>query len=45
MSGIKYRKWILKSHFEGLPKREDVDLVEEELPALQDGGKIQWWCT
>jgi len=39
MSGIKARKWILRSYFENFPKREDVELVEEDLPALQDGGR------
>jgi len=30
------RRWILKHHFHGSPKPEDFQLVEEELPALQD---------
>lgn len=30
------RKWILKSHFAGFPKREDLEIVEETLPALGD---------
>jgi len=30
------RRWILKHHFHGFPKQEDFQLVEEELPALQD---------
>ena len=29
-------RWVLKQHFVGHPKPEDFDLVEEELPALQD---------
>ena len=32
------RKWILKSHFAGFPKREDLEIVEETLPALGDEG-------
>ena len=28
------RKWVLKKHFNGLPKREDFELVEEEIPFL-----------
>ena len=36
---IKCRKWTLKSHFSGLPKREDLEIVEEQLPELKDGGK------
>ena len=38
MSGIKARKWVIKSHFCGWPKREDLEIVEEELPALKDEG-------
>ncbi|XP_064386876.1 prostaglandin reductase 1-like [Halichondria panicea] len=34
---VKCRRWVLKSHFSGMPKREDLDLVEEELPPLKDG--------
>jgi hypothetical protein len=34
---VKGRRFILKRHFDGLPKREDFDLVEEELPELKDG--------
>ena len=44
MSGVKSRKWTLNSHFVGLPKREDMEIVEEELPALQDGGKLFQSC-
>ena len=36
---VKCRKWILKSHFKGSPKREDLEIVEEELPPLKDGGR------
>ncbi len=32
------RKWVLKSRFSGLPKREDLEIVEEELPPIKDGG-------
>ena len=35
----KGRKYILKSHFDGIPKKEDLELVEETLPPLKDGGK------
>ena len=35
---VKARKWILVKHFEGFPKDSDLKLVEEELPALKDGG-------
>jgi len=30
------RKWVLKNHFDGLPKQSDFELVEEELPPLQE---------
>ena len=40
MSGVKCRKWILKSHFCGEPKREDLEIVEVELPAIKDGGQL-----
>lgn len=36
---VKARKYILKSHFNGLPKATDLELVEEELPELKDEGK------
>ena len=32
------RKWILVSHFDGVPKDSDLKLVEECLPDLKDGG-------
>lgn len=38
---IKCRKWTLKSHFSGLPKREDLEIVEEQLPELKDGGRYR----
>ena len=34
----KARKYVLRSHFSGLPKREDLEIVEETLPPLNDGG-------
>jgi len=30
------RKWVLKHHFQGNPKPEDFELVEEELPPLKE---------
>lgn len=36
---VKAKKYILVRHFDGLPKKEDLKIVEEELPALKDGGK------
>ena len=35
---MKCRKWVLRSHFSGIPKKEDLEIVEEELPPLKDGG-------
>ena len=34
---VKARRWVLKHHFAGSPKKEDFDLVEEELPEVKDG--------
>lgn len=31
------RKYVLDAHFEGAPKRSDLKIVEEKLPALKDG--------
>lgn len=36
---VKAKKFIIQKHFDGFPKREDLKLVEEELPALKDGGE------
>lgn len=36
---VKARKWVLRSHFVGQPKREDLEIVEEELPPVEDGGQ------
>ena len=32
-------KYVLNSHFHGLPKREDFEIVEKVLPDLKDGGR------
>ncbi|XP_019855478.1 PREDICTED: prostaglandin reductase 1-like isoform X2 [Amphimedon queenslandica] len=37
MSGVKARSWIKVKEFVGLPKRDDFEIVEKELPALKDG--------
>nr|XP_024214852.1 prostaglandin reductase 1-like isoform X2 [Halyomorpha halys] len=34
---MKAKKFILKKPFEGLPKKTDFELIEEELPPLKDG--------
>jgi len=35
------RKYILAAKFQGAPKRSDLQIVEEKLPALNDGGEPQ----
>ncbi|CAH2098054.1 unnamed protein product [Euphydryas editha] len=42
---VKARKYVVKKYFEGLPKRSDYEIVEEELPPLKDGEllvKSEW---
>lgn len=36
---IKAKKFIVLKHFNGKPKKSDLQLIEEELPSLQNGGK------
>lgn len=36
---IKARKFIVLKHFKGKPQKSDLQLIEEELPSLQNGGK------
>ena len=31
------KRFVLKHHFDGMPKPEDFDLVQEKLPPLKDG--------
>lgn len=33
------KKWVLVRHFDGEPKPEDMELVDEELHELKEGGK------
>lgn len=42
MSSVKARRYVLRSQFSGAAKREDLEIVEEELPPLKDGGKYRW---
>ena len=37
---VKAKKWILAHQFHGEPKESDLELVEEELPELEDGRKL-----
>lgn len=34
---VKAKKYVVKKTFEGMPKREDYEVVEYELPPLKDG--------
>ena len=36
LNQMKARKWVLSKHFEGLPKRSDLEIQEEDIPALKD---------
>ena len=40
---MKCKKFIYAHKFEDLPKDSDFQLVEEELPALKDGG--MYWAS
>ena len=42
LAAMKGRKWVLAAHFRGFPKVNDLELVEEELPDLKDGGKFAY---
>lgn len=35
---VRARAYVFQKLFEGLPKHENFKLIEEELPALKDGG-------
>ena len=37
---MKGKKYIYAHKFEGLPKLTDLQLVEEELPPVKDGGRL-----
>ena len=39
MSRVKTKKWMKRAKFEGMPKREDLEIVEEFLPHLKNDGK------
>jgi len=32
------KKYIINARFKGLPKQSDLKIVEENLPAIKDGG-------
>ena len=35
---MKAKKFVLVKHFDGNPKDDDFELVEEELPELKENG-------
>lgn len=35
---VKAQKYVLSKYFQGEPKKTDFKIVEEELPALKEGG-------
>lgn len=37
---VRSKKFVLASQFDGPPKETDLELVEEELLPLRDGGNI-----
>ncbi|CAD0199483.1 unnamed protein product [Chrysodeixis includens] len=42
---VKARKYVVNKHFQGVPKREDFDIVEYELPNIKNGEilvKVEW---
>lgn len=34
------KKFVVKSAFEGVPRKSDFSIVEEELPVLNENGKF-----
>lgn len=36
---VKAKVFVLARHFDGYPTTNDIKIVEEELPPIQDGGK------
>ena len=41
MKMVKAKVWRVERMFDGLPKDDDLKLVEEELPSLKDRGTIK----
>ena len=39
---MKARKYILRSYFSGFPQRDALEIVEEELPPIKDGGALSY---
>lgn len=38
---VKSQKYVLTKYFQGEPKKSDFKIVEEDIPDLQDGGKLK----
>lgn len=38
---VTSKKYVLVKHFQGEPKPSDLEIVEEQLPAIKDNGKIK----
>ena len=38
---VKAKKFIMVRHFDGVPKPDNFQIVEEDLPELEVGGKCQ----
>ncbi|XP_038047403.1 prostaglandin reductase 1-like [Patiria miniata] len=36
----KGKKWVLEKHFQGMPKRSDMKIVEFDLPPIKDGSVL-----
>lgn len=36
---VTSKKFVLAKQFDGPPKESDLEIVEEELPSIKDGGK------
>ena len=39
---VKAKKFILARHFEGMPTPENFELIEEELPELEQGRIVKF---
>lgn len=39
---VTSKKFVLAKYFDGVPKESDLELIEEELPPLKDGGKFTY---
>jgi hypothetical protein len=42
---VKTKKFILAKHFVGEPKESDLQLIEDDLPALKDRGNFSVECA